>query len=444
MVTGSITKQSVDETKPTDRDVYLWDQKLSGFGLKVTPAGGKTYLFQYRIGGRGNPTRRYTIGKHGPLTPDQARARAKGIAALVEQGIDPREQEREAKAAEEDAKRKLEEKTRLEGELSFEKVAARWLDYYENEKGRRPLTVAQARHVVKRHLVPALSGKPLPHITRTELQPILDAIPIKHKASRCAVYAYASSLFRWAMERGEIADNPVRLMSKPPAPKARNRVLTDDELASIWKATRGLRRPLSAFYRLLILTGQRREEVASMNWIELDQETATWTIPAERAKNGVAHIVPLSISVLDELDELAGAKEANDQFHKFDRACWPKIGPVITLNGTVSIKCFSKAKRALDAEVEKVRKDKGSLPAWRVHDLRRTLATGLQRIGVRFEVTEAVLNHVSGAKSGVAGIYQQHDWKVEKRSALDAWAQHIATITNHTGDKDVVLSPLKA
>lgn len=442
MATGSITKQSVDETKPTDRDVYLWDQKLPGFGLKVTPAGGKSYLFQYRIGGRGNPTRRYTIGKHGPLAPDQARARAKAIAALVEQGIDPREQEQEAKAAKEEAKRKLEEQARLEGELSFEKVAARWLDYYENEKGRRPLTVAQARHVVEKHLVPALKGKPLPHITRADLQPILDAMPIKHKASRLAVYAYASSLFRWAMERGEIADNPVRLMAKPAAPKARKRVLTDDELVSVWNATKGLRGPLSAFYRLLILTGQRREEVAGLNWRELDRATATWIIPADRAKNGVAHIVPLSPAALEELDRLALAKQQADGINDINPARWPKAGPVITLRGNVSISCFSKAKRELDAEVEKVREDHGPLPAWRVHDLRRTLATGLQRLGTRFEVTEAVLNHVSGAKSGVAGIYQQHDWKEEKRDALDVWARHIAAILNPADESNVV--PIRA
>lgn len=444
MATGAITKRTVDGLKAADRDTYLWDDALPGFGLKVTPAGGKTYIFQYRIGGRGHATRRYTIGKHGPLTPDQARTRAKSLALLVAQGIDPREQEQDAKAAKEEAKRKLAEKTRLEGELAFEKVAARWLDYYENEKGRRPLTVAQARHVIYKHLVPALKGKPLPHINRADLQQVIDAIPTKHKASRLAVYAYASSLFRWAMERGEVGDNPVRRITKPAAPKARKRVLDDDELATVWTATESLRGPLAAFYRLLMLTGQRREEVAGLNWVELDRASATWIIPADRAKNGVAHIVPLSPAVLEELDKLALAKQLANRINDVNPARWPKAGPVITLCGKKALKSFSKAKKELDAEVAKVRRDDGPLPAWRVHDLRRTLATGLQRLGVRFEVTEAVLNHVSGAKAGVAGIYQQHDWKEEKRTALEAWAQHVAAILNPADESNVMSFPAKA
>lgn len=230
------------------------------------------------------------------------------------------------------------------------------------------------------------------------------------------------------MERGDIAENPVPTMAKPKVPKARDRVLTDDELANVLQATQTIRAPLGAFYRVLIMTGQRREEVAGMQWAELDRASATWIIPVDKAKNGKAHIVPLAPAVIDELDQLALAVQVKANADELDAKRWPKAGPVLSFNGKVALNCFSQAKTLLDAEVAKLRPDSEPLRPWRVHDLRRTLATGLQRLGVRFEVTEAVLNHVSGARSGVAGIYQRHDWREEKQAALEAWARHVEAI----------------
>jgi integrase len=442
MARSAITKRTVDATKPATKDLFVWDNEVSGFGLKVTPAGGKVYVYQYRIARPGEaertPAKRYTIGKHGNLTPDQARKRAKELAALVEVGVDPRKQELAAFAADDEAERAALENARLEGELAFEKVAERWLEHYENEKGRRPRTIDQARRIVKTRLEPALKGKPLPHINRADLQAIIDSIPIKNRASRLAVYAYASILFRWAMERGEIADNPVRLMAKPSAPAARDRVLTENELATVWQAADTLGDPYSAFFKLLILTGQRREEVAGMGWGELDRATSIWTIPAKRAKNGRTQIVPLAPVVAAELDRLALAEQMKANAADLDCKRWPKFGPVHTTYGKTSIKSYSKAKAELDEAITKARKDACPLPAWRVHDLRRTLATGLQKLGTRFEVTEAVLNHISGSRSGVAGIYQQHDWKEEKRTALEAWARNVAAILKPASTDNVV------
>ena len=430
MATALITKRTVDATKPGKGDLFVWDSKVPGFGLKVTPAGGKVYVFQYRMANRGAakamPTRRMTIGKHGAFTPDQARTRAEELAAIVKLGTDPQQDAKAKITANADAKRQAEVKAKLEGELVFEKVAERWLAEYELDHKAR--TVEQARHIVTKRLEPALNGKPLPHITRADLQAIIDAIPLMHRASRLAVYSYASVLFRWAMERGEIDDNPVRLMAKPSAPESRKRVLTEDELASVWQAADNLRDPYGSFFKLLIWTGQRREEVAGMAWAELDRATAAWIIPANRAKNGVTQIVPLAPVVVEALDRLALAVQIKAEVEEPDAKRWPKAGPVLTTYSKTAIKSYSKAKAELDAAITEARKDAGALPAWRVHDLRRTLATGLQKLGIRFEVTEAVLNHVSGARSGVAGIYQQHDWKEEKRDALRAWVATVAAI----------------
>jgi integrase len=439
MAKASISKRTVDAAKPAVKDQFLWDKDVSGFGLKVTPSGSKIYIFQYRIARPGEAERttakRYTIGKHGKLTPDQARKRAKELAALVEQGIDPRQRDLDAIAAEDKARQLAEERAALEGMLAFENIAALWLDQYENEKDRRPSSVRMAKMVVNNHLKPRLARKPFPHIDRSDIQQIIDAIPVKQRATRRAVFAYASVLFGWAHIRGDISDNPLRSMAKPEAPKARDRVLSNIEIREVWNASQELSHPFGHLVRLLILTGQRRSEVAELIWSELDRSTATWTIPANRSKNDVAHIVPLSDLAIAELDQLAervlGKPQKEDQFD------WPKEGFVLTTTGRSPVSGISKAKRALDEAISTASRGQPLL-AWRLHDLRRTLATGFQRLGVRFEVTEAVLNHISGAKGGVAGIYQRHDWKEEKRAALQVWASHIRQLEEPIFDQKVV------
>lgn len=440
MATAPITKRTVDAAKPGEADYFLWDSKVSGFGLKVTPAGSKIYVFQYRMANPGAakaaPARRMSIGKHGAITPDQARTRAEELAAIVKLGTDPQQAAADKIAAKAEAKRQAEAKAKLEGELAFEKLAARWLEEYETD--HRATSVGQAKVSINKYLIPKLRGKPMPHITKADLQAAFDSIPAKQKASRQQVFAYASILWRWALERGDIDDNPVPSMAKPKAPKARDRVLDDSEMLSIWQATETLREPLGAFYRLLILTGQRREEVASMTWAQVDRATGVWVIPADKAKNKVQHIVPLTSLVVEELDRLALARQVKANDSDVDAQRWPKAGPVISIRGKHPLSSFSQAKTALDIEVAKVREVGCPIQPWRVHDLRRTLATGLQRLGVRFEVTEAVLNHVSGARSGVAGIYQRYDWREEKQSALEAWARHIETIAAGAEKTNVV------
>ena len=159
MAIGKITKDKVDALTKGAVDLFTWDDKLSGFGVKVTPAGAKVYLFQYRVGGRGNPTRRYTIGKHGALTPDQARTRAKQLAAMVEGGIDPRQAEDDAKAAMAEAQRQADETARIVGELTFTKQVDIWLAEYEGD--HRSRTIEQARSIVTLYLRPALADRPL-------------------------------------------------------------------------------------------------------------------------------------------------------------------------------------------------------------------------------------------------------------------------------------------
>src|SRR5207248_2399743 len=156
--------------------------------------------------------------------------------------------------------------------------------------------------------------------------------------------------------------------------------------------------PFGAIVRLLILTGQRREEVGGMTWTELNGDFSTWTIAASRTKNGTPHVVPLADRTREVLRTLP----------RTGALVMPGDRPPAPFSG------WSKAKARLVAE--------SGIADWVLHDLRRTMATGLQRLGVRLEVTEAVLNHISGSRAGIVGIYQRHDWASEKRAALDAWA----------------------
>ena len=433
-----ISKREVDARKPADSDYILWDTDLTGFGVKITPKGAKIYLYRYRFAKAGQsaatPQTKLTIGKHGSLTPEQARNVAKGLALLVAQGIDPRQAQADAAAAQDNAKRQEADRKRAEGELAFGAYAAKWLAEYELD--RRPNTVIQAKVAINRYLSPHLGNKPIPHIRRSDLQPIIDAIPANMRAARQSVFAYGSSLFGWAQKRGDIESNPFLSMAKPKGSSARDRVLTDGELVAIWKASSALKAPFGNFYRLLILTGQRREEVASMAWQELDRSSAEWVIPPTRAKNGKAHIVPLSPEVLAEIDQLAELRQTREKVANIDPSQWPKTGAVLT-TGSVAIRGYSKAKVALDAAIATVSGDVEMAP-WVVHDLRRTLATGLQKLGQRLEVTEAVLNHVSGARGGIVGVYQRHDWKDEKRTALESWARHVAAIISPAESDNVV------
>ena len=226
--------------------------------------------------------------------------------------------------------------------------------------------------------------------------------------------AYGAACYHWAMKRGSLAANPFHDLPLAPVAK-RERVLSDSELRSIWGATSGPG-PFNGIVRMLILTGQRRAEVAAMTWRELTDDLLTWTIPSHRAKNGVAHVVALSAeaqAVLRAAPRLTG--EADLVFASLRGA----------FNG------FSKAKAALD--------EASGVKEWRLHDIRRSFASGLQKLGVRLETTESVLNHISGSRAGIVGVYQRHTWADEKRTALHAWGAHVAAIVEGRAPEGNVL-----
>lgn len=411
MATGRLTKRTVDALQAAPKDQFLWDDDLAGFGLKVTPAGNKVYLFQYRLGGRGAATRRMTLGRHGsPWTPAGARAEADRLLVLVKQGKDPASDK--------------EDRQRMATELAFDSYADRFLADY-GKKAWRTATFNGAKSSMRRFVTPMLKKKPLPLIRRSDVVTIFDKLPAGNPALPRNVFALVRKLFAWAVERGDIDRSPLEGFKGPSSVPSRDRVLTDDELRLVWLGADKLGAPFGSLIQLLLATGQRREEASAIRWSELDRGHRVWVIPASRAKNNKEHLVPLNELSIAILDAAAGGE------------VWPRKGLIFTTTGKTPVSGYSRAKSRLDREMTKLNSNEAVEP-WRLHDLRRTLATGFQRLGVRFEVTEAVLNHVSGSKSGVAGVYQRHDWKKEKTDALAAWASHVEGVVAGPENSNVI------
>ncbi|WP_298193037.1 site-specific integrase [Novosphingobium sp.] len=406
MATGKITKRSVDALRAAGLTGFLWDDDLKGFGVRVMSTGFASYVLQYRMGGRESKSRRYTIGQHGsPWTPVTARTEAERLMLLVAQGIDPvaADQQRRREAV----------------DLAFSNYADR---FSASCKGKGWTTLVTRS--LRLHVTPVLRDKPLPKITRADIVSIFDAMPVDQAANQRNVFAVIRRLFKWAVSRGDMERSPMEGMETPPPVKARDRWLSDDELRRVWIQAPKTHRCFGPIVRLLIVTGQRREEVSSLRWEELNRDERMWRLPGDRAKNGEPNSVPLNDLALAELDIQAGGRK------------WPRKGRVFATSTGAGFTGYAKGKAKLDRLVSEDGAD--PLPAWRLHDLRRTLATGFQRLGVRFEVTEAVLNHVGGSRSGVAGIYQRHDWKKEKQEALRDWNDHITGLLAATPDEFAV------
>ena len=353
MATAKITKVAADKAAPG----FLWDTEIKGFGLNTTAGGSRSYVFAYRLGGREAPKRRKVIGKHGsPWTPDEARTEAKRLARLVADGVDPMDADKERRRQAVDLAFKSYVGTFAKGHLARE-WGPRWVE---------------VERLLEREPVDVLGAKPLPKITRGDLSAVWDTLVDRPAVARLA-FAAMRKLFRWAVGRGDLERSPMDGMTCPVSVPSRDRVLTDEELALVWHAAAVIGSPFSTFYRMLILTGQRREEVAALPWCELNRTEAEWRLPAERAKNGAAHIVPLAPQVVALLDGLAGGEK------------WPRKGYVFTTTGKTPISGFSRAKSRLDKEMSRLEaeahggadEEAEGIAAWRVHDLRRTLATGL-------------------------------------------------------------------
>ncbi len=311
-----------------------------------------------------------------------------------------------------------------------------FLTRYVKQRNRES-TARETERFVNLYLRKRWQHKLLADITRREIIDLLDEIAESHPISANRVHAILRRFFNWCIERDVIAISPVANVTAPGEVISRDRTLSRDEIRLAWLASEKIGWPFGPMVKLLLLTGQRRDEIASAQWSEFDlaAEVPAWTIPKERAKNGKAHVVPLAPAVVEILEGLPRVKGDVDF--------------VLTTTGKTGVSGFSRSKALLDASMAVIAKEEAEargekdfepqIAPWRLHDLRRTCASGMAELGQPVHVVEAVLNHKSGSIKGVAAVYNRYEYAEEKRRALFAWAAHVASLVGAPADNIISL-----
>ncbi len=390
-----ITKRSAEElarkARAAGQTLLAWDSELRGFGARATTNGTIAYFIEYRLGGRGGRNRRMTIGRHGDLTAEQARKAAEKYRGRIRDGVDV-------------AQVREHERARLTAD-TFADAAEHFLDL----TAKRGRYWSEVRRLLTSDDLRELHKRPMPGIARADVATALDQVARRSPSAARSLFAALRPLFAWAVGRGIIEQNLCDGIKAPPAAKARDRVLAEAEIKAFWQATDKMTFPFDPIFRLLLLTGQRRSEVAGARWSEIDLDSKIWTLPAERTKNGRPHILDLSPQAISILEQLPRNYEL-----------------AFSTTGTTPPSGFSKAKARLDKTMRLILGD--GLPPWRIHDLRRTAATGMAGLGFPPQVVERVINHVSGAQGGLVGVYQRHEYRKERQAAMAAWGAEVERI----------------
>lgn len=422
MALQRITERSIRALKAeaarTGKVAFAWDTDQKGFGVKASPHGACSYVVQKWIGGRGGKAQRMVIG-HFPDKPlEDARRDAGKHSSKVTDGVDVITERKRNRQAIRDT---------INTEL------ASTVDLFIAKKSNPDSRYwSETARLLKTQVVPVLGATmPVSGISKAAVRSLIEAKEEHHPGAARNIFAALRPFFKWCVERDLIGASPMDDLSPPDVLASRDRILTPDEIKVFWVATCNMPYPFGPFYQLLLLTAQRREEVAAMWWPEIDLGAAVWIIPKERTKNGKEHLVHLSPDALSILSFLKKA-HTNGSF-------------VFTTNGKTPISGYSKAKAKLD--------DLCALAAetyfpeflpqifhsgWRVHDLRRTAASGMAELGFQPHIVERVLNHISGAQGGLVGVYQRFEYADERKRALHAWANQIATINGASPNTNVV------
>ncbi len=377
----ALTSASVGRLKPPSKgQEEYFDKGYPGLALRISYGGGKSFVFFCRVAGK---LRRITLGTFPAMSLADARAAWRTAREDAQHGRDPALARKQNKPA-----------------SDFENVSREWLkrDQAKNK------SKGEVKRILERELIPIWGHRPIVEIARRDVLDLIDGIvdrgsPIMARR----VLAYVHRLFKWAVGRGIVESNPSSDLPKPGSETKRDRVLRDVELKAVWAAATKLGWPFGSAIQLLILTGGRRAEIGALCWSEIQHTHIC--LSGVRTKNGEFHSIPLSapaIAILDELPRIASSKF------------------VFTTNGKTPISGWSKAK----TELCKI----ADLPPWTIHDLRRTVATGLQKLGIGLQTIEAVLGHVSGSRGGIVGVYQRHSFDAEKCAALETWGAHVTAL----------------
>jgi integrase len=390
------------------------DGRIGGLYFVLQPSGARSWAVRYRAGGR---PAKFTIGAYPAIDLATARRLAQKALGEVAEGQSPAANKQAAKAA-------LREAKRAENDL-VERVVEQFVERHAKPKTR---DWRETERMLKNKIVKAWRGRRLSQIGRADVHALLDnIIDVGHPISANRTFAQLRKMCGWAVERGILNQNPCQGMRAPSVEKARDRVLSDTEIRLAWRALERVGWPFGPMAKMLLLTGARRNEVAEMSWGEVDLDKRSWTLPETRSKTRRAQEIPLSDAAIVVLKSVPRIGEA-------------PIDYVFTTTGRTPISGFSRAKSQIDAAIIEIMRAESVTPLepWTLHDLRRTVATNLQRLGIKLEVTESVLGHISGSRAGVVGIYQRHDFADEKRAALDVWSRKLDQIVTGKLSTNVV------
>jgi integrase len=390
-----LTDLGVSKLKPPKSGrLEVWDLTLPAFGLRITENGARSWIVALRKPGAKHPSRIKVGSPDQPECMSLADARAKARELMA----DPRALEPQDQA-------------------QPDTVAAVIAEFIARDQKPRNRHWREVEGILKRELAPWLE-RPIQSIARRDVIERLDAIADRAPVRANRVLAWTRRLFGWAMERDIIPASPVAGIRAPTREVARDRVLEPDELAAVWHASEALGWPFGRITQLLITTAARKGEVVTMRWCDVDLERRLWVVPSEMNKAGRRHEVSLSDLAMEIISGLPRLG---------DGLVFParKAGSVNPVSG------FSKIKTRLD--------QLSGVENWRVHDLRRTAASGMARLGHPPHIVAAVLNHSPGSTMGITAVYNRHRYADEKRAALDAWGREIARTIGRGEAKVVAL-----
>lgn len=401
----ALTARQVEAARPR-ADRYELSDGGSALRLVVFPSGAKSWAVRYRVGQR---TRKMTLGKWPAIGLKDARELSGDALRKLAKQIDP-------------GAEKIAERRRVRDTVKA--LGTQWVDAKQRpNNGER--YVAEVERIFRQYINPQIGARDITTITRRDVIDVLDKAAKSGRLVPNQVLAVLRPFLSWCVERGAIEASPATDIRPTAKAQPRERVLSEPELRAFLVAIEKLGAPWTDFLEMLAMTAQRRNEVAAAPWTEVDLDAATWTIQGDRAKNGVAHVVALAPRAVEIL------KARRNKADKEATYVFPA-----ERGGHAHLSGFGHMKYRLDAfmlaELKKVAEERGDDPKrvklepWRLHDLRRTAATGMAALGHPIHVVERVLNHISGSTTGgLIAVYQRHDYAAERRAALEAWAAYL-------------------
>ena len=357
------------KAKPQRYDIF--DASQPGFGVRVATSGALSWVLLTRQKGT---RKRVTIGRYPALSLSKARELARAAQSEIQEGTFGQK------------------KVPMTFSAAIE-------DWYAREQPARK-SFSQVEQAMALHVLPYLGRHEFDQVTKADLMRVVDRVADQGKLTQAnRVRAFVTRFFNWAVERDLVAASPATSLPKPAVEISRDRVLSMTELHAVWHTAEQMGFPFGRIVQILILTAQRRDEVAGMRWSELDLERDRWVISKDRAKNGKAHIVHLSSQAIAILASLPKREDCDFVF---------------STTGQTAVSGFSRAKAAIDV--------RSGVTGWRLHDLRRSVATYMaDDLKIAPVVVDRILNHVTGSLRGVAAVYQRSEFLADRKVALETW-----------------------